>query len=256
MIKRLPVLLALLPLVAISPLSCDGGDEANLSGDIPCSPDNPCGSGATCLNNRCVTNGSLKGGDTCSAQAQCGENLVCVDFVCTRGCTDLYHLDECVDETWCKPVPGSTLELESGDVVPLGECAPSECDPSQTTTCDDGNACVAITTTIGACLPYCQYGFQNDTYFDTCTDTAEVDNACQPLGLTNVPVCIPAGDSGAPAVGIAGCDAVRNPCAAGSICFNVVCRQLCTATQLSPCSVGEVCSTVGDRSDISYCKAQ
>jgi hypothetical protein len=237
--------------------ACQGEEDVQLSGEIPCSSDNPCPEGSSCLVNKCVGDGSLKEDQTCSRQQQCGDKLICFDFVCTLGCTDLYYLDECVDETWCKPTPGEVLVTASGEEVPVGQCAPSECDPQTETECEPNVACVAITETIGACLPYCEYGFAGGTYFDTCDDT-DANHACQPLGLTHAPVCMIAGGTTAPPVGAPGCDAVRNPCSPGSICFNVVCRRLCAETQPEParCEAGQTCATVGGRADLSYCRSE
>lgn len=232
------------------------GDDVGLTPEIPCAIDNPCPQGSSCLVNTCIGDATLEENEPCSIQRQCGENLVCLDFVCRTGCADLYYKDDCPNDDWCKPRSDITMVTSSGRRIPLGECAPSECDPSQVTFCQDGSACVAVTATIGACLPYCTYGFSNGEYVDTCEDTVENNYACQPLGLTKVPVCLPSGDAEAPALGEPGCDAVRNPCAEGSICFDVVCRRLCTNTQITPCPSGEACLPVGNRADVSYCSAQ
>jgi hypothetical protein len=234
--------------------ACGGAEDVNLSNEIPCNEDTPCPTGATCLVNKCVTDGTLLANETCSQQEQCVEGLVCRDFVCDEGCTDLYYLDDCGDQTWCKPVPDSIIVTAQGE-QPVGECSPSECNPSITAFCNDGSACVAIGTDIGACLPYCEYGFNNGAYFDTCTDSLDLNLACQPLGLTQVPVCMPAGGDEAPRVGLPGCDAVRNPCGAGSVCYDVVCRELCTSGQLDPCNPGQVCAPIGQRTDLSFCRA-
>lgn len=249
---RPTLLVSALALVA----GCSGSSHgSNLKPDLHCGSNADCGTDASCLANNCVTNGSLKAGQTCSQQDQCGKGLICHKFVCKPGCLDLYYLDDCADGTWCKPVPGASIQVSETQSIPVGSCAASECDPSSTTTCDDGSACVAISGTVGACLPYCEYGFNSDTYVDNCTDDPGVDDGCQPLGLTQVPVCLPKNDNDPPAVGSPGCDAIRAPCGAGAICVNVVCRQLCTTGQADPCGAGASCVRLGTRPDVFYCRA-
>lgn len=244
-----------LTLVVAGGASCGSNEEISLSNEVPCNEHNPCPVGTTCLFDKCIAEGSILRGETCTEQAQCSGLLICRDFACNDGCADLYYLDHCTQQTWCKPVPGS--ELVINDVtLPAGECAPSECDPSDNSErCADGSACVAIAADVGACLPYCQYGVTGGAYFDTCTDDGRNDFACQPLGTNSIPVCLLAGDETGPTAGIPGCDAIRNPCQAGSVCFAVVCRKLCTASQINPCASGEICAPVGTRTDAAFCRA-
>lgn len=235
-------------------LACGSGEEINLTQAIPCGEDNPCPGGYSCRVNKCVELGSLREDETCTLTDQCQEGLICRDYTCQPGCLDIWYLDDCQPGSWCKPVPGETVPTRDGE-LPAGECVPSECNPAVSDFCTGGPACVSIATDIGACLPYCEYSFDSDGYYDGCADDGGIDYACQPLGLTSVPVCFPAGVSGAPTVGLPGCDAVRNPCAGGNICFNVVCRQLCSEAQLDPCGTGEVCAAVGQRADLAFCRA-
>jgi hypothetical protein len=248
---RLPFCLAL-----SCALACDAEGGVDLGEANACSESNPCRGQATCLADRCIDDGSLIIGDTCNQEAQCGVGLVCHHFICKPGCTDVYYLDDCGEGLWCKPLEGASLPSEEGE-LPVGSCEPSECDPREGERCADPEiACVAISSDIGACLPYCSYGFTGATYDDTCTDGFELDSACQPLGLNRIPVCMEAGGDDAPAVGEPGCDAVFDPCAPGSVCINVVCRQLCTPGQAHPCPGEERCTPLGERLDIAYCKAE
>ena len=173
---------------------------------ITCSEAQACPDTMSCLVSECIDDGVLGPGDTCSLPQQCEAGLVCKGFTCAEGCVDVYYKDQCTGETWCKPIPGETVALPDG-TVPAGECAPKDCDPSQGGECGPGLACMVITATVGACLPYCEYGFSQGAYFDTCTDDLEagIDYACQPLGLTYVPVCMPSGGVGSPGVGVPGC---------------------------------------------------
>ncbi len=247
-------LFVFLALGAFSSSGCDQGEEINLTPEIPCDADNPCPTGYSCRATKCVEFGSLGEDETCTETIQCEEGLVCRDFVCKGGCTDLWYLDDCSDREWCKPLVGETISTTEGE-VPAGECAPSECNPGVSDRCVDGSACVAIAEDVGACLPYCEYGFDLAGYFDSCSDEDGIDYACQPMGLTSIPVCFPAGENDAPAVGLPGCDAVWNPCQPGAICYNVVCRELCAQAQLEPCGTGENCSSVGQRADLAFCRA-
>jgi hypothetical protein len=234
--------------------ACDDSADVSLGDARTCSSEQPCASGSTCLAGECVRDGSLVFGDSCNHEAQCGAALICHNFICKNGCSDVYYLDDCADPLWCKPVPGATIPTSDGE-IPAGSCAPSECDPAEGERCEDGSACVAIAPHIGACLPYCEYGFMGDDYVDRCEDGFTNDLSCQPLGLNHIPVCLTPGDAGAPAVGEPGCDAIRNPCSAGAICVNVVCRALCTPGQADPCPAGESCTPVADRTDVAYCRA-
>ena len=247
---RMWTLIVLLGLTA-----CGGTEEKTvLVPNKSCITHSDCDEGASCRVNYCVTDGSLDEGESCTEEQQCGAELVCNDFVCTQGCTDPYYVDDCQNQSWCRPVPGSYTQIHEGDLVALGECTPSECNPSETAWCDAQTACVAITADIGACLPYCEYGYVGATYEDTCTDS-DANYACQPMGLTQIPVCMPSDRDRAPLpAGDAGCDSVLRPCEEGAVCINVVCRQLCTeATFLDLCGVNSSCTSYGDRRDVYYC---
>lgn len=240
--------------VAALSLTCAGDEDVSLSNEIPCGPTLACPEGASCLVEKCVNDGELLLDETCSLQKQCSEGLICRDFVCRQGCFDLYFIDDCTDQTWCKPLVDATISTADGEFA-AGECSPSECDPSQTQTCADGTTCVSVAADVGACLPYCSYSFTGGAYSDGCNDVDGVDHACQPLGLTQVPVCLPVGTESAPAVDLPGCDIVRQPCAAGAICVAVVCRSLCAASQRDPCERGQRCIALGERTDVAYCRA-
>lgn len=254
MIPMRHLLELLIALGLVGFVACEGGEDFSLTPEIPCDTENPCPTGYSCRANKCIELGSLGEDETCTETIQCREGLVCREFACQGGCTDLYYLDDCEDGTWCKPVPGETITTDEG-VVPAGECAPSECNPAAGDRCADDSACVALSEEVGFCLPYCAYGFDVDGYFDSCEDDGDFDYACQPMGLNSIPVCFPAGGSGAPGVGLPGCDAVWNPCRPGAICYNVVCRELCSEAQLNPCTTGQTCSVVGQRADLAFCRA-
>ncbi len=219
--------------------SCASGDE--LSQSISCGTDDSCPNGYSCLVNECTRNGSVSEGGTCNRPEQCQDGLTCVDFMCIPGCPHLYRVDDCERGLWCKPG-------DSG----IGRCVSSECDPGVTDLCSATEVCVAFATDVGGCLPYCEYGYATNTYHDGCADNATADRACQPLGLNQAPVCLPAGDL---ALGAIGCDAIDARCTAGFICVDLVCRRLCAANQREPCGVGESCVSLAGRADVAYCLA-
>jgi hypothetical protein len=178
--------------------------------------------------------------------------MLCSDHVCVDGCNRLYQPDDCAPGLWCKPVLEEMVRVD-GTLRPSGKCSPSECNPRQGPWCGDGVACVAVTDHIGACIGYCQYGFTDQGYRDSCQDLFGVDHACQPLGQARAPVCIPAAQEAGP---WAGCEPGAHPCSPGQACVDVVCRTLCAQSQAAPCGQGERCIEVSDRSDVSYCSAR
>lgn len=225
----------------------DDGDEG-LTPFVRCSPSGECPADTSCLIETCIVDGSLVIGDTCLLERQCGAGLACHNFICKPGCGEMYTLDDCPEGQWCKPVPDAD--------PPVGECSPSECDPSAVELCTDGSACVGFSASVGGCLPYCEYGFASATYLDNCTDTFFDDLSCQPLGIDAVPICLPSGDpNSGPTIGDAGCHGVKNPCSVDAICIDVVCRRLCRPGQTEPCAVGESCTAHAGRADLFYCRA-
>ena len=226
--------------------SCSEEDDV-LTAFVKCAEDGSCRQGSTCLVDECVEDGALSLGESCAHENQCGDELTCHNLICKSGCARFYSIDDCIDDTWCKPIPDPDQFI--------GDCSPSECDPSTTDFCAEGVACVAFADHVGGCLPHCEYGFTSGIYGDECGDSLLTDRACQPLGIDFTLVCMPAGDNDSPGVGAPGCDPVRNPCQPGSTCVEVVCRELCFPDQPDACQVGETCALLGPRADVAYCRA-
>ena len=237
-------------------LAACGGQVEILSQSLPCVDSSDCPENETCLVNRCAPNGSVIQNDTCTDEDQCAEGLTCFGFQCVPGCSDVYQVDDCNDGQFCKPVDHSFVRNADGIRSMVGTCEPSECDPaSSQEQCSAQERCVHITSSTGACVPGCSYGFAGGMYHDDCAPRDGVEHSCHPLGLNYAPVCLPSGDSDGPTAGQSGCETIQSPCYQGNICLNVVCRQMCQPGQTNPCPSSQSCIGLGDRTDVSYCKA-
>ncbi len=235
-----------LVITAVMGVGC-GSSKSDLKSLIRCSEDGKCPAGSSCLVDRCIDDGTVEMGETCRYEEQCGAEMTCHDYACAPGCSLVYHVDDCADGFWCKP-------LVDGDWI--GECVHSQCDPSSAEFCATESICVAFAPTVGGCLPYCQYSIASSgAYHDLCEDEGDTINACQSLGTNLAPVCLPAGSIESPTIGQPGCHPVYNPCQPGGTCVDVVCRRLCIPGLPGACAPGETCETMGGRSDIAYCRA-
>lgn len=233
------------------------GQNEVLSQSLPCVDDSDCPAAESCRVNRCVPHGTVVQDDTCTSEDQCAEGLICYGFQCVPGCSDVYRLDDCDAGLFCKPADHTFVLDDEGRRSMVGTCEPSECDPlASSNACPAGESCVRITNSTGACVTSCSYGFAGPMYHDDCAPRDGIEHSCHPLGLEFTPVCLPAGDSAALRAGVAGCSTIASPCYEGSICVNVVCRQMCHPSQTSPCPPGQRCITLAERADVSYCKAE
>ena len=233
-----------------------GGQVEILSQSLPCVDSSDCPTAESCLVNRCVPHGSIIQDNTCTEEDQCGEGLTCFGFQCVPGCSDVYRRDDCETGQFCRPVDHSFVRDDFGLRIMIGTCASSECDPSSLQSqCPSQESCVHISATTGACVPRCSYGFAGDMYHDDCQPRDGVAHSCHPLGLAFTPVCLPSGALDGPTSGQSGCKTIQSPCSQGNICLNIVCRQMCQPGQTNPCPNAARCIGLGDRTDISYCKA-
>ncbi len=208
-----------------------------------CASDIDCQDDASCRSGRCIDDGSLAEGAVCSKQRQCEEGLRCENQVCQGGCTTYYQTDTCIDDQWCKPLPG-------GEAA----CAATECGPQTSATCVGADSCIMLSARTGVCLEPCDYGFIGDDYQDTCLDSGGVNRACQAVGAGMSAVCLLAGAGDAPVVGEPGCNLVTNPCVEGAVCVDVVCRKLCRTSQAAPCPIGEQCLPLAAGSTLYTCR--
>ena len=129
-------LLSLLSLIALG--AC-GGQVEILSQSLPCVDNSDCPAGESCLVNRCAPYGSVIQDETCTDEDQCAEGLTCFGFQCVPGCSDVYQVDDCDENQFCKPVDHSFVRDEEGVRSMVGTCEASECDPGATTeTCPTG----------------------------------------------------------------------------------------------------------------------
>ena len=237
-------------------LAACGGPVEILSQSLPCVDDSDCPSQESCLRNRCVPYGSITQDQTCTDEDQCAEGLLCFGFECIPGCSDVYRVDDCESGQFCNPVDHTFVRDDDGVRTMIGTCEPSECNPSLSELqCAAGESCVHITETTGACVPGCSYGFAGGIYHDDCAPRDGLEHSCHPLGTNLVPVCLPSGDSDGPTSGQSGCHSIESPCYQGNICLNVVCRQMCQPGQTNPCPDAARCIELGERTDVSYCKA-
>lgn len=223
-----------------------------LTTKVPCQIDSDCGSSQTCFQDACTDDYSILSGLPCDQSRQCEGGNTCFEFFCTPGCTDVYYTSDCPEDYFCKPTSHSYASNEDGERSLLGECAPSEC--SSDTDCATDESCVELGLNLGACVKSCSYGFNGNTYEDTCERRDGLLHDCHPLGVNQESVCLPAGSSDGPTTGEAGCDSIRRPCAPGNICVNLVCRALCRDNQLAPCPDGYSCTGVNNDASLEVCR--
>src|SRR5690606_5680737 len=143
---------------------------------LPCTRDERCADGFSCLGDACIRNQSLSRGDTCSQSDQCAESLICTadPYVCKDTCpsSSFYRFtSDCTSGHYCRP----TL-LSGGGFI--GSCNPSEC--GSDTDCDPAFVCVGIHATASACLVGCEIEWQLDS--QTQLATVYSDNCASSVG--------------------------------------------------------------------------
>lgn len=223
-----------------------------LTTKVPCQTDSDCSSSQSCFQDACTDDYSIVSGLPCDQTRQCEGGNTCFEFFCTPGCTDVYYTSDCPEDYFCKPTTHNYASNEFGERSLLGECAESEC--SSDGECAEGESCIELGLNVGACVKTCTYGFNGDTYEDTCVRQDGLPHDCHPLGVNQESVCLPAGANDGPSTGEAGCDSIRRPCAPGNICVNLVCRALCRDNQLAPCPDGYSCTGINNDASLEVCR--
>ncbi len=229
-----------------------GCSSDTLTTKVSCLSDSDCSSRQSCFQELCIDDLSIVSGLPCDQSRQCEAGNTCFEFFCTPGCTDVYYTSDCPTDYFCKPTSHTYSSDDNGIRSLLGECAESEC--SSDAECSASERCVELNATIGACVPDCSYGFNGDSYEDTCERRDGLPHDCHPLGAQLESVCLPAGSPSGLTTGQAGCDSIRHPCAPGNICVNLVCRELCRDNQRAPCSDGYSCTGINNDASLEVCR--
>ena len=209
------------------------------SGVMWCNSEHPCPHGYSCDMFGCVRNGSVGPGEGCGRPIECAgyPDYTCgaEPFTCRKVCGDLLGAGGCDAGEYCRPE-------ESRDWTEwVGTCMESECSALEGCA---GAACVAVTSSVNACLERCEIVVAGNVYEDSCNDPAPRYRFCQPVGQADQPtlVCLwrlePT--KAGPGPGEA-CDPWANPCGAGSACMgpsgSAICRAYCrTANSDSDCT--------------------
>ena len=170
-LDRAPHLLALRPMLRCAFIGFAlfvtlGCSSDVLTTKVPCLTDSDCGSSQSCFQDACTDDFSIISGLPCDQSRQCEGGNTCFEFFCTPGCTDVYYTSDCPQDYFCKPTSHAYATNESGERSLLGECAASEC--TSDGDCGTNETCVELALNLAACVPACTYGFNGDTYEDTC----------------------------------------------------------------------------------------
>ncbi len=217
---------------------------------LPCDDRRRCEDGFSCRVETCVSDHSLRLGETCSQPVQCETGLVCgsAPSTCREECDDenLFK-GGCGEGQYCRP------EVERyDDSVWLGTCIDSEC--GRDTDCGYDRICVPITAAAGSCLLSCEYNFGTGHYTDNCGSQPNALKYCQPIGKVGGQklVCLE-NITGPPVQESLACSPVTLPCDKGLVCHDGVCRRYCGDD--IHCSSPQFCQAVPDGSSVlySYC---
>ena len=186
-LDRAPHLLALRPMlrcafIGFALFITFGCSSDVLTTKVPCLTDSDCGSSQSCFQDACTDDFSIISGLPCDQSRQCEGGNTCFEFFCTPGCTDVYYTSDCPQDYFCKPTSHAYATNESGERSLLGECAASEC--TSDGDCGTNETCVELALNLAACVPACTYGFNGDTYEDTCAREDGLPHDCHPLGST------------------------------------------------------------------------
>ena len=133
---------------------------------------------------------------------------------------------------FCKPTSHAYATNESGERSLLGECAASEC--TSDGDCGTDETCVELALNLAACVPACTYGFNGDTYEDTC-ERKMGSPRLSPAWSQPRAGLFTSGASAGPTTGQAGCDSIVPVCA-WQYLREFICRELCeiTSSPLAP----------------------
>jgi hypothetical protein len=205
---------------------CGADDDGDKLGD--------CLEGYLCMVNQCVAEGSVERGKTCTVSAHCEENDVCAvpGFVCRQPCSWAFGNHNQCD--------GNTVCIAASDFYnkPVTACVESLCQ----TTCTLPDACVQIKTGLGRCLKACTLSCSASGCTDTCGRSDDgVDRSCQPVGINQTLVCLPAATASAPRAQGDACNFADKPCDQGYACIvptdnsEGICLSYCSVTSDTHC---------------------